>query len=693
MPVNNRLFNRENISWFAFLFLIFLFEFLLFRTYVLREIVGHYPTNHDQGRYLAESYYTYEMLLTNNLWKELIHSLFTPKEMCVLFPVQAAVFWLFTGASRFNALLLNFIYFVLLQISLVAVLQSLSKRWEISLIGLGLLLGISTTFFWAGGLMDFRLDFMAFCLFGIFISAILKSEIFLSRKYSLIAGGIAGLLILLRYLTTVYLALIFGTYITFLFLMKWRARSSPSQIAKVRSRIKNAFWSGSVVTMVAFPFLFTSRKAIFDYYFVGHILGPEKQIRALQLGVHNLSSNLLYYPKSILFDHMGLGNLLVISLVLIIGLALYSTRSKRISATESLDFFGEGLIFLVLCILVPLFALTLDTSKSPVVGNIVVSPLLWLAMWVFLFFALKIRLDQQRVNRMLLPLVVAVLVYGMGNQITHFGKHSGLRYQDNIGQVMTMYEDIGSFCETMRYREPHLSVDRIYPFFGPSQLSTIYYEKKGVFLDARGELGGSIFAINEEEALKKLRNSHVVIFSEGSTPPSLFPFDTSMANIQSSLRKVAASEFILLNEYRFDQKEFQVYVRPDFLVTGTSGDWITAEGIILSIPGRIARRSSVLVLEGDANFNWITPKVKPFAEIMNQDFFSPNLNVKITVTDGHYLIYCSIPPSQLKDNEVLRVKLTFSDYFIPKELKINEDTRKLVLMAPKSKKVILSPSP
>jgi len=60
----------------------------------------------------------------------------------------------------------------------------------------------------------------------------------------------------------------------------------------------------------------------------------------------------------------------------------------------------------------------------------------------------------------------------------------------------------------------------------------------------------------------------------------------------------------------------------------------------------------------------------------------------MTVSGDHYLIRCSLP-EKTAGNSSIDIRLTFSEYFVPRDLGINEDTRKLVIMAPKTRKVVL----
>jgi len=152
--------------------------------------------------------------------------------------------------------------------------------------------------------------------------------------------------------------------------------------------------------------------------------------------------------------------------------------------------------------------------------------------------------------------------------------------------------------------------------------------------------------------------------------------------------KLLHDEFLALGDYYFDASTFRVYVRPDFTISGVSGGWITKDGIILSIPRDVAVRASGVELEGTSNFKWVSPDLKVYAGVIDSAFPNINLDTRMTVSGDHYLIQCSLP-EKTAGNSSIDIRITFSEYFVPRDLGINEDTRKLVIMAPQTRKVVL----
>ena len=119
-------------------------------------------------------------------------------------PLQAALLYLAIGPSRLSALTLSFAYFALFQAVLAGTVRRTTGRWSAAFLALGILLAARTTFLRAGGIMDFRIDFTAACLYGTFLCAVSRSEMFRSWGWSVGVGAVATLLILFRFVTAPY---------------------------------------------------------------------------------------------------------------------------------------------------------------------------------------------------------------------------------------------------------------------------------------------------------------------------------------------------------------------------------------------------------------------------------------------------------------------------------------------------------
>lgn len=290
---------RAVCGWSA-LVLALLLQYGLFREYALREIVWAYPPSHDQTQYILDSYDIYEQIVDKGIVHGVRYGLTLPTPQGFIFHVQASLMYLVLGPGRLSALTINFLYFALLQVVLAWTLHWLTRRWSMVGIGLGLLLCASGPFFWAGGLMDFRIDFAAMCLFGVVICLALRSSLFQSRPWSAIVGIAASYLILFRTITVVFLSGIIGLFVCYLLLRLWGLRKNDSLRRLEWRRLANLALASVLVAVLTIPLLYLQRHALKDYYIKGHLPGEESRIRMLISG-HSLG----YYPIVLLGSHAG----------------------------------------------------------------------------------------------------------------------------------------------------------------------------------------------------------------------------------------------------------------------------------------------------------------------------------------------------------------------------------------------------
>jgi len=688
--------NKENIVldkqtipfWVFFIFLLVI-EFLLFRTFLQREIANNFPGSWDQASYLISSYSLYENIMHLGLFTALIHE--PPAQTSFLFCIQAAVFFLFAGASRFSALFINFIYFAILQFVIAKIAKSISGSYIASILSLGLILAVLLPFPAAGGMMDFRIDFIAFCLYGIFIAAVLKSNVFYNRKWTIISAFIAIFLILMRYVTSVYVGgLLTSLFFIFVTLQYWQ-KTHHKNNQEITQRIKNLLLFAVIGIIVASPFLWLSRYGIYQHYIVGTVTSSEKYIRAKEFGVTDSLSNLFFYPKMIYNSLMGLEALLLSAFLLSITLICYFVvrypSRKKLSTTETevLPYFNINFIFLVLCILIPVIALTLNLSKSPIVGGIVVIPILILVLLVWSALYKKIIVINPKTNIIFKLLAAVILLCGIGNWMNYYGRHS-LSYGNDLSQVITMDKDIGNYASIMGWKEVYVSTDQVVDYLSVP-LAVVYYEHTGNLLNVTlSPLGTSIFETTPKDAINELKKSNVFITNLGKYQPSIYPSNESLIKIRPLLQKIASDEFIKLNDYYFNNSFYRVYVRPDFQILGLSDDWITNQGIWIKFHPQVMKNISSIMLSGSINTQWIDNDLK----VMAYDDKNKELPIhpKVVITGNKYILYCDLPKKIA--NVPPYIHLVFSKYFVPKRLGINNDTRKLVMQAPLKKIIILN---
>jgi hypothetical protein len=310
-------------------------EFLFFCRFAEREIIWAYPNHHDQVGFLFGTYDLYTDFLNSGFgaWRRYLT---TPPPQGILFPVQGFLLCLLFGATRLTCLGVNFLLFGALQGCLMYTLRCLTGNTWFGFVGVGLLLSQISPFFYAGGLFDYRIDFSAYCLYGIWTLMVLRSGVFSNTKWTIVAALVAAWLMLTRFIAVPYI--LGATLLTSLVIgMKYRrAGFDATERKEVLGRITRVGLFLTIVAVSTGPFIYLARHAIWKYYGLLHLTGHEKYIRAAELHITDLLGHLTYYPESIWSDHLG-PRFIVLSLMLLCVAYAFRRAHRNDPASASSD--------------------------------------------------------------------------------------------------------------------------------------------------------------------------------------------------------------------------------------------------------------------------------------------------------------------------------------------------------------------
>jgi hypothetical protein len=239
--------------------LLFVLESIIFVAQVISDVAPYYPPHSDQVGYLFESYKFTQQMKHEGLGAALLQLIQPFQPQGFLLPLQGGLMGLFIGLPRLGALTVNLLYFLLLQAVVFITFKRISGDRLVAWTAIALVLLMSAPFYWAGGIFDFRLDFAALCLFGIWCCVVLRSDWYLGTYWSVIAGIVGAWLVCTRYFSILYV----GTIMIMIFLVEiFRWRSAP--ISHRRSiallRLRNMLVSGAIIVACATPFLWVNRR-------------------------------------------------------------------------------------------------------------------------------------------------------------------------------------------------------------------------------------------------------------------------------------------------------------------------------------------------------------------------------------------------------------------------------------------------
>lgn len=120
----------------------------------------------------------------------------------------------------------------------------------------------------------------------------------------------------------------------------------------------------------------------------------------------------------------------------------------------------------------------------------------------------------------------------------------------------------------------------------------------------------------------------------------------------------------------------------------TSDGWITEQGVVLVISGSNLSQVKVVQFSAKLVSSVFDEPLEAFAicesTLMDLPIFLSQKGQKVNIKVYLSSLVQHYPLKQA------RVKLTFSDFFVPSELGISSDSRKLVLWKPQKKKIFYS---
>ncbi len=667
------------------IWLVLLIETLLFVTFYYREIAWYPPAYLDQAVYLARSYALQESATRNGLQELLRPFIEGGDGTSIVAPLEGALFGLFLGIPRLSRLSVGFVGFAVLQICAYSTARKLWDGRAYGFAALGLILCQSTLWFWAGGLFDYRMDFLAYCLYGIWACSVLRSGLFNDRKWAVASALVGVVLVLNRFLTIVYLLgvmLGFGTALAIIWIFFGKGDEPQLNLSK---RLWNLAGSLIVLFCGTVPFMVLNAKAFYKHYVVGTLTGDEKYIRAQEFGVTSLVGHLLYYPKSVLSDHLGPMFIAGALIAIFAGIFLFFiARLRNLASTCGGSRRTQILqgIYLFGAIAGPLVVLTCDVSKSPVVGGIVGVPCALLTVWLIAALPCGAGQAYRLLHRRVLGICAGVVVgLGVFNQLAHASKH--LPEHNDPESYERLTELDRWFAENAResgLSNPTISADIVSEWFAAQAITASAFEQTGKLVPFRQLLGGTIFGVERAEALSELANSDYVVLT---TMPKVgvYPFYEKVRQYWDDLKSWSDENMLLVRTMPFRDCTVTVYARPIPRIFGVSGRWITSRGLDLETERDTLERFPVIRLAGMTKFVRLS-KV-PEASVTVHTGKGP-LEVPATLQqDGrNYSISFDTSSLELPRTEYVRFHISFDVFFVPKAIGLNDDTRELVVRAP-----------
>jgi hypothetical protein len=661
-------------------------EFLLFLVFYSREIAWYPPLSFDQTQYLTQAYQLQEQALWqgpgklwNNLWS-------SGHSTGLGLPIEGAITGLLFGGTRLPPLCVLFFAFVVAQLFAFYTAHAVWRKREYGYMIVGLILCQTTAWFQAGGLFDFRIDFFAYCFYGIWTCAVIRSNLFLDRRWAIASAMFASILVLNRFLTVSYLLGInLGTLAVLVITMAVK-RADAGLLTRMRRRLTNFGISFGLFIVIVAPFLIRNWAAIHDYYVFGHGISAEKEVRAQEVGVQDLVGHLLFYPISVIRDHWGLAFFCAAALAILVALALRLVSRERLANGSRPDDAPESIplqiLFLFGAIAGPLIVLTIDISKSAVVGGIVGIPAALLVVLVVAAIGRK-HVETFAPNNQTLFGAVSGLIFAIGllNFAGHATRHLPQSGQRRYYESLTNLDKwLVEYAAARNWKEPTISFDVISGDLNAGTITVTGYERLHQLIVFHPLLAGDIMGLDRATALSYLAQSDFVILT--NTPKTgVDPFYESISRYWDDVHAWAEKNMVLSRRLTVDDFSATVYIRPNPTILGVSGNWITSAGLSLQIPRETIQRFPKIQISGTSDFSRL-PKTPEVSATVDMGSGPQAVPASLKRDGSNYEISLDLPKIDSSRTDPVRVHIGFDTFYVPDKLRKNGDTRELVLRAP-----------
>ncbi|VBB42016.1 membrane hypothetical protein [uncultured Desulfatiglans sp.] len=521
--------------------LIFLVQYYLFKSYVLREVSWAYPTWADQAQYLASAYRVYNTMLNSSFLDALISEFLRPKPNGSLIEIEGAVSFVLGGPTRLSALSINFIHLIFMQFVTIITFYKLTKSPLISLICIGILMSISAIYIMPGAMYDYRIDFMSFCLYATLILIFLHTDFLSSRKWSIIWGAFCALCIVTRHNTVVY---IIGIWIALSFYVGFNFFSSFDTRKIYKKKALCLIFSVIACFVLLFPFALVSYKSFWLYYIhQAQVRGP---IRLQGEPIFNFIDFLLYYPKQVLCEKMGMTSvLLLIGIMLLCVIAVSISKKRQFSkknVVERIQYnnFKNNIFFIGVTIFVPLVVLTVNPAKSSVVGGILAFPVAIMIFYILSHvYCYYLAVWPGYLYRIIFVFVacftIAVgTIYSFANSCK---KSPQSIYKSDTNSLMDYYQTFYKLCVNLNLYNPTVICDYLVDRLEPVILTVTAYENLQIYIHprqiARTE---QILAVNKDALLSAAEKTDFLVLTESDHKGKLYyPYNKLMHEVQHEL--------------------------------------------------------------------------------------------------------------------------------------------------------------
>jgi hypothetical protein len=246
----------------------------------------------------------------------------------------------------------------------------------------------------------------------------------------------------------------------------------------------------------------------------------------------------------------------------VLGLALAGASAWRLLRRPDPSAAEPPLALLLTSLAVPAAVQTALTSKSPIVANVLVGPLLGLALVVIARVAGGGPVSQAQ-SRMLFAAGTLALAFVLFRQGAYFLTARPLTSsREALLDEQRLHDRIAQVSRERGMDPVFIAVDHVSQGLASGTVKASLYERTGLWLDARPRSGYANGPIARDEAVGLVRHSDFVVLTRAPDHvPSLQPFDLDLERLRPELAALCGRELEALGTFRSLGREVDLYAR------------------------------------------------------------------------------------------------------------------------------------
>lgn len=534
-------------------------EFWIFCHGVSRFHAWVYPRWNDQIQYLTESYTSYEVLRQHGWWEGLRTSLINPAAQGTLHDFLAVLVFGIFGPSRLGALSLNFLAFAAWQLTTFAAWRRLTGRWTVAWLSVALLLTFKVLVEpGPGSPVDFRLDWLGCCVTGIALTMGAFTDGLRHRGWSLAFGTLVGIAIVARFLTIVY----FGAAVLALLAWLLLCLAGRDRRATVR-RLVNLLLATILAAAICLPVLWVNRDWVYNYYWIGHLTGPESAIRSPDFGVARSID--FVFRDALLGYHIGNFGVATWSAVTVVLATLAATQRWWNPSQPAAAPKGRPLAAFVglagLLVLIPGAVLVLHSQKSHLVVGILLPGVAAIATAVWAGLA-RLLGDNPRGT-----VALALVAWAAGGAAAwHYYRGFSVsphqsQFVESARQVNELADYIHATSRTAGLATPRIGVDQVTDSLDAQITRVVTYERHGTWVPFMMTLPTGIAEDREEHLFQQLADSDFVFLTDEMPGDGAWPYDRQMRRLYPRFKAWCEANLNRVKAFTLFDRRMSLYQR------------------------------------------------------------------------------------------------------------------------------------